>query len=99
MKHENEEMKMRQMAAQIVRFWRDRGYAVNAWIERVEGNPKSRNGGYASFWAVRSDTINGLPIRRIEECNSGSFGSNSITGQLTNSCSVPKSRMRSLWRK
>jgi hypothetical protein len=66
MKYENDEIKARQQAAQVERYWREQGYDVTAWAERVEGAPKGRYGGYASFWAVRSDLVNGHPTRKLE---------------------------------
>lgn len=66
MKYESDEIKARQQAAQIERYWREQGFLVNAWSERVDGYPKGREGGYISFWAVRSDLVNGHPIRKIE---------------------------------
>ncbi len=66
MRHENDEEKTRQQAAQVERYWRDQGYVVNAWAERVSGYPKGREGGHATFWAVRSDIVNGHPTRKLE---------------------------------
>jgi hypothetical protein len=66
MKYENDELKARQQASQVERYWREQGYDVNAWAERVEGAPKGKHGGYASFWAVRSDLVNGHPTRKLE---------------------------------
>jgi hypothetical protein len=66
MKYENDEIKARQQASQVERYWREQGYDVSAWAERVEGSPKGRYGGYASFWAVRSDLVNGHPTRKLE---------------------------------
>jgi hypothetical protein len=65
-KGEAEEYNARSQAVQIERFWRDQGYAVSAWAERIEGHLKGRQGGYASFWAVRSDLVNGHPTRKLE---------------------------------
>jgi hypothetical protein len=61
-RRDNEEMTARRHAAEIKRFWRNQGFLVSAWVERVEGSNAEFDG-----WAVRSDLVNGHPTKRIPE--------------------------------
>jgi hypothetical protein len=67
MRREPEELKARAQALEIERYWRDHGFLVRAWAERVEVYPKGRGGGYVTFWVIRSDLVNGTPTRKIAE--------------------------------
>lgn len=62
-RRDNEEMAARRHAAEIKRFWRNQGFLVSAWVERVEGS----NAEFVGHWAVRSDLVNGHPTRKIAE--------------------------------
>lgn len=64
---EPDELKARAQALQIERYWLEKGYVVRSWAERVEDYPKGKAGGYVTFWAVRSDLVNGTPTKRIPE--------------------------------
>jgi hypothetical protein len=67
MRYESDEMKARQQASQIERYWREQGWAVNAWAERVQiPRVLDRSNASGMHWVVRSDLVNGHPIRKIE---------------------------------
>lgn len=67
MRYESDEMKARQQASQIERYWREQGFLVNAWAEKIlvpQVRDKSNAAGL--HWVVRSDLVNGHPIRKLE---------------------------------
>lgn len=64
MKYANEELKMRALAKRLESFWRQRGYVVNAWVEMMFVAPCARHTA-GTHWVVRSDMVNGSPIRRL----------------------------------
>jgi hypothetical protein len=99
MKYENEELAARRQAAGIRRFWGAEGYAVEVWVERVEGVNRNGDRNAAGYWAIRTDLVNGHPTKRIDTCNSGSSGSTSATAPAPSSCSAPRSGLRGPWRK
>lgn len=50
-----------ELARRVERYWRDRGYRVRAWTERVGTfEPLLRTSGW---YVVRSDLVNGWPRR------------------------------------
>jgi len=51
----------RELAARIREFWRQRGYRVNVWTERVEFGAKAGQKPFV-FHVVRSDLVAGLPL-------------------------------------
>lgn len=44
-----------------MRKWAQRGEAVSAWVEAFPG--KDKNGDPIDFYAVRSNLVNGLPVK------------------------------------
>jgi hypothetical protein len=65
---DTDEIKARHHAARIRRFWRDAGYVVNVWAEKLPSKPDGASRSHAAgpHWVVRSDLINGHPQRKIE---------------------------------
>ena len=49
------------LAERIEAYWKERGYAVRCWAVQEMGRV-----GHEASWGVRSDTLNGMPLRRIE---------------------------------
>lgn len=60
-----EEGRMRDLAERLEAYWRERGYAVRAWAERVAIKRTDGAHGASTHWVVRSDMVNGIPTRRI----------------------------------
>jgi hypothetical protein len=64
-----EEAVARHQAAAIERYWMELGFEVTAWAERLAPGtiPHKASGESAKgLWAIRSDMVNGHPIRKIE---------------------------------
>ena len=51
----------RELATRLREFWQQRGYRVNAWIERVEFGAKGEQRPFV-LHVVRSDLFVGLPL-------------------------------------
>jgi hypothetical protein len=66
MKNKAEEQKAYAMAARLVDYWRDQGFEVTAWVEKVSLKTSTRNS-VKPCWLVRSDMVNGHPTKRIPE--------------------------------
>lgn len=67
MKYGSDEIRARQQAYQIERYWRDQGFLVNAWAEKVQiPRVLDRSNAAGMHWVVRSDLVNGHPTRKIE---------------------------------
>jgi hypothetical protein len=66
-KYENDEVKARQHASQIERYWREQGWAVEAWAEKLPfQSATGRSHAIGAHWVVRSDLVNGHPVRKLE---------------------------------
>ena len=67
-RHDTDEETSRRCASQIERYWREQGWVVCAWAEKLpfkhEGFGRSHAVG--SHWVVRSDLVNGHPVRKLE---------------------------------
>ena len=49
-------------ATRIREYWAERGYLVRTRVEYTEGNGQHRD---SPGWVVRTDMLDGLPVRRI----------------------------------
>jgi hypothetical protein len=66
-RYEQDEIKARQCASQIERYWREQGYLVNAWAEKIQvPRVLDRSNASGTHWVVRSDLVNGHPVRKLE---------------------------------
>lgn len=65
MKHEKGELVARAQADRLVGYWREQGFDVTAWVEKIQV-PREQDMSNASgaHWVVRSDMVNGHPVKR-----------------------------------
>jgi len=56
------EKNARVLANNIRGYWQDRGHGVDVWTEMLP-----RVFGAKGVWVVRSDMVNGLPVRRLSQ--------------------------------
>lgn len=65
MRREKAELVALAQAGRLVDYWRDQGFEVKAWVEKIQV-PRERDTSNAAgaHWVVRSDMVNGHPVKR-----------------------------------
>lgn len=65
MKRGHGELRALALADWLVGYWRDKGFEVTAWVERIQvPHERDTSNAAGAHWVVRSDMVNGHPVKR-----------------------------------